>query len=330
MSFISNLFNFVTNSNHVSTELPEIYPFTTIKSDDFVRNDIYAIYYKILTDTLERTHGIPEEFNNFLWDNCLENESSKGLISLLVEAMYMKKELFVVFNTSLGVLRIADQVEISQIKSDYKQRGESPVGFYISFKDYKKTDMLKVYSYFEYGLLNNLHKSISISSAVQIKFSDMRKSVAAVDSQMIIGQAQAIAESLKGSKDIALDANDFVETASPNMDSMKLGLDFLNQKRSFYLGLPKSYIEGTLQEGMGDSGHGDAKAVDRGLKSYYFSIIKPIVESIFNVKPSYKANDTTNLKDALEALRTFEITGDEYLPLEDKQRIIGSLFDVED
>jgi hypothetical protein len=329
MSFdLSKLFTFGGHSNHVNSELPNIYPFG-YRSEDFIKNDVLAIYSKILIDTLERTHGISEENHDFLWDNCLESSSNKGLISLLTEAMYNKTDLFLVYNVSLGVLRLADQAEKSQIMSDYKARGESAVGHFISFKQYKRTDMLKIYSAFEYGLISHLHKSISLSAAIQLKFSDMRASVGLIDSERAKAQAIAVATALSKGQDVAIDAKDVIESATPQIDNMKLGLEFLNQKRAFYLGMPQSYIEGTLQKGMGDSGHGDAKAVDRGLRGYFFSIIKPVVESIFNVDVTYKPNDTANIRDNLEVLKTFELTSDELLPQEEKQRIISSLFDFE-
>ena len=331
---ISSIFNFGGNkTNHVDAEIPNIYPFSfggsSFLSADFVRTDIMTIYSKILVDTLERTHGLDADLMDFLFDNCLESESSEGLITILSDAMYNKKEVFLVYNASLGVLRKADQSETALIKKDYAERGESAVGFYISFKQYKKTDMLKIYSYLEYGLLCGLHKSISLSTAIQLKFTDMRASVNVIDQDMVIKQANKIAQSLSNGKDVAIDAKDLIETARPDLTSMQTGLDFLNQKRAFLLGLPQSYIEGTLQKGMGDSGQGDAKAIDRGLKGYFFSIIKPVLGSIFQTDITYKPHDNSDIRDSLEVLKTFELTSDELLPQEEKQRIIYSLFDVE-
>ncbi len=77
---------------------------------------------------------------------------------------------------------------------------------------------------------------------------------------------------------------------------------------------------------MGDSGEGDAKAVERGLKNYFFSIVKPVLETIFGIKATFKSEDFRQISSSLEALKTFELTSDELISQDNKRIIINKLF----
>lgn len=323
---LANLFTFKGNTISDSS-LPEIYP-VAITQDEFVNSDAFSIYDKILKDTIERTFGLKEETNKYLFDNCLGSENQHGLISMLAYAMVNKKELYIVFDKAVDVLREATQAEKVQIKSDYEKQAQSSIGFYISFKNFKKTDFVKLYSSLEYIMVSGLNKSVNLSKSIQIKMDQMRGGVSLSDSSTVISQAQTIASELGKGKDVLLDGKDSIEMLSPNLEATEKTLIFINQKRSFYLGLPASYITGVLNSGLGDTGSADAKAIDRGLKYYYFSIIKPVFESIFQIKTSYMDQDYSQINSGLEALKTFSLIDDSLLNEESKKQIINKLFDL--
>lgn len=323
---LSNLFTF-RGASVTTTELPELFPMQ-LTLDEFVKSDCFTIYDKILKDTIERTYGIKDDINKYLFDNCLGSENNFGLISMLSYSMLNKSDLYIVFDKSIDLLREANQQEKSEIKFDYEKQNKSSIGFYISFKNLKKTDFIKLYSSLEYILITGLNKNVNLSKAIQIKMSEMRAGVSLSDSETVISQAVAIAEALSKGKDVLLDGKDSIEMLSPDLNATEKGLQFINQKRSFYLGLPASYISGVLNSGLGDSGNADAKAIDRGLKYYYFSIIKPVFETIFGIKTSYKDQDYTQISTGLEALKTFELVDDSLVDVENKKMIINKLFDI--
>ncbi len=310
-------------------ELPDIFPMPILKSD-FIETDVINIYAKILTDVIERTQGISEQYQPALWDNCLVSESNDGLVTMISKAMAGKKDLFIVWNPALKLIRHADNKEQAQIKADYEKQGKSSVGTYVSFKNYKRTDMVKLYSGLEYCSISSLNKNMNLSTAIQFKMNDLRASVSLSDSSEVKAQAKTVATALGNGKNVLLDAKDVIETAKPEMDSVDSSMNFINQKRSFYLGMPASYITGVQPKGLGDSGEGDAKAIERGFKNYYFSIVKPVVESIFSVSTKFKSEDFRQLTSSLEALKTFEITSDEYLSKENKTLIINKQFGLDD
>ena len=309
-------------------ELPDIFPLGLCQKD-FVTIDVVQIYTKILTDVIERTQGLTPDQQKALWDNCLQSESSDGLISRLAKGMADKTELFLVYNPTLKLLRKATSEEESKIREDYKKTAASSVGTYISFKNYKRTDMVQLYSALEYSTVGALNKQMNVSKALQLKFADLRKSVAAVDSADVKAQAVRMATNLKDGKDIMLDAEDSLELAKPDLTATQSSMELIAQKRSFYLGMPASYITGEAPKGLGDTGEGDAKAVERGLKNYFVSIIEPVCSSVFGVsdkKLTFKSEDYRQLSTALEALKTFELTSDELIGHDNKLTIINKLF----
>jgi len=310
---------------YANNELPEIFPLA-IREIDFVRTDVKNIFSRILTDVLERTTGIPEKQQSVLWDNCVASESTDGLVSMLAMAMSDKKDLFLVYKKELGLIRRADSQEEIKIRDDYKKQGKSSVGVFVSFKNYTRSDMVKLYSALEFCAVGGLHKSMNLSKAIQLKLTDLRASVGLSDSADVKTQAIAIAEGLKKGCDVMLDAKDTLETAKPDLTATNSAMEFIAKKQSFYLGMPASYITGEAAKGLGDSGLGEAKAIERGLKNYYFSVIKPVVEVVFSVTTQFKSEDFDQITSSLETLKTFELTSDEYLSKENKQIIVNKMF----
>lgn len=319
---LSEIFNF--GSSTKSQELPVIYPMPIIQSD-FIETDVVNIYAKILTDVVERTEGLKDENLNSLWDNCLKSNNSEGLITMLSKAMAKKVDLFLVWDPSLKLLLRATQEQQTQIKADYEKKGESAIGTYISFKEYKRTDMVKLYSALEYCTIGALHKSMNLSNAIQLKVSDLRGSVALNDSAIAEAQAVKMAEGLADGRSVLMDAKDIIATVKPELEAVKSSMEFINERRSFYLAMPASYITGQMPGGLGDSGQGDAKAVERGLKNYYFSIIKPVLEDIFDISTTFKSEDFLQIDSALNTIKTFELVSEELITTENKIIIINKM-----
>ncbi len=311
------------------TELPDVFPMPIVQSE-FVCTDVRNIYAKILTDAVERTQGIPPKLAGLLWDNCLQSESSKGLISLLAGAMESKAELFLILDKTTSVLRKATPEEERVIKADYEKKAKSELGIFVSFKEYKKTDMVKLYSALEYYAISALNKNLNLSKAIQYKMADLRGGVSLSDSAMVKVQGAQMAANLRNGKDIMTDAKDIIETAKPDITPVKEALMFIDNKRCFYLGMPMSYVDGEQTGGIGSTGEGDARAVERGLKLYYFSILKPVIEELFSCKTSYKSQDFRLFDSGFNALKAFELSGERYITAENKQAIVESLFGLEE
>jgi hypothetical protein len=309
-------------------ELPDVFPFA-INQESFIQTDVLTTYTKILTDAMERTHGLEKKVDAVLWDNCLQSEVQLGLISLLAKAMTNQNELYLVYSPSVNVLRIATGEERAKIRDDYEKSNESKVGVFISFQKYARTDMLRIYSSFEYCVLASLNKTVNLAKAVQFKMNDLRASVALIDSGKAIGQAQNIASALQKGKDVLLDAKDSIENAEPDTSATEKAITFLNAKRAYTLGLPMSYISGLQTGGIGSTGEGDTRAVERGLRQYHVSVLKPALKALFGVETTFKSADFREITSGLETLKVFELTSDDILSRESKQEIIARMFELD-
>lgn len=327
-------FQFLGAGNSGDEKLPDIFPIP-IAQLDFVKIDVQNIYTRILTDVLERTQGINEKNKPLLWDNCLASEKQDGLVSLIAKAMADKKELYLVYSPSVGVVREATPDEQKTIRDAYKEKAE-PVslngntGLYVTFKNYVKSDMVKFYSALEYCSVGGLWKQANISKSVQIKINDLRASVSLGDSSEAKRQAKAMADGMAEGRDVLTDAKDIIESLAPDMTATDKTLALIAKKQSFYLGMPASYFYGEQQSGMSDTGKADSRATERGLKGYYFSVIKPIIEGIFGGKTTFKSEDTDGMDMALRTLEAFDRTSNEFLGAENKTLIVNKQFGLDE
>ncbi len=326
MSFLSETFGW-TSKQLVNAELPEVFPMP-IPQSEFLSIDVVTIFSKILTDVLERVHGMNDDQTALMWDNCVKSAKSDGLITMLAKAMTDQADLYLVYEKGIGVIREATSDERTTIQADYAKSAKSSTGVYVSFRNYRRSEMVRLYSALEYYTVAALNKNLNISAAVQMKFSDLRASVSLIEAGTASAQGQIIATALLNQKPVMMDAKDSVETAAPDLSATEKSISFIGAKLAFYLGMPASYITGEQTGGIGSTGENDMRAVERGLKNYYFSILKPTIEEIFGVKLSYKSQDFRNLTLGLEVLKTFALVDEEFLSKENKTLIINQAFDL--
>lgn len=325
---IIDAFKFKTGQATFKQLLPDSWSLSVTKKD-FVKRDLENLYNKILTDVIDRTQGITE-VESYFFDNCMGGESNKGLVSLLADAMSSESDLYFVIDRSLEIIRKATNDEQQQIKKDYESKSESSIGFFVSFKDYTKTKMAKIYSELSFNSLASINKQSNLSSAIQFKIAQLRASVSNGDMAAIEQQAVDMAKALSDGKDIALDSQDIIEIPSVDVSATKEAFLFSSEKIALHLGMPLSYIVGARQgQSLNDSGEGDTKSVERGLRNYYRSIIKPILKKVFETDSVYKSQDFRQIQAGLSALQTFSITEEDLLNNSEKRIILESLFDLD-
>lgn len=330
---LSEFFGFY-NRTTSEEELPDLFPLP-VKKADFIKTDVINIFAKILTDVAERTQGLNEEQAALLWDNCLMSNSQEGLITLLSTAMHDRSDLFLIYDKSINLIRKATSIEQTKIKEAYKMKAEpadvdGKRGVFISFKNFAVADMVKVYSALEYCNAGSLNKQMNLANSLQIKFSKLRESIGLPDASVAEAQAKDVATALQNGRPCILDASDQIVAGDADVEPAKASSEYVARKLSFYLGLPAAYIIGEQTGGLNATGEIDQNAVERGLKKFYFSILKPAYEAIFEVKPKYKSQNFRQISTGFEAVRTFELAGDEYLTRDQKLRIVRALFDIEE
>lgn len=330
---LSHIFGFTASSTKAE-ELLGLFPLD-VQQTQFVKNDVMNIYSKILTDVAERIDGLSDEQAALLWDNCVMSSSQDGLITMLAKAMYEKKDLFIVYDKALPIVREATSQEKVQIQTAYKGKAEPAKlengrGVYISFKNFDVTDMVKIYSALEYCTAGSLNKQMNLANSLLVKIKNLRSSVGAADKAVAEAQAKAMATSLQKGQSTLMDAEDMIETGKADIEPAKASSEYIAKKLSFYLGLPAAYIMGEQTGGMNANGEVDQNAVERGLKKFYFSILKPVYEALFEVKPKYKSQNTRQITSGLETMKTFSLVGDEYFTRDQMLRIVRSMFDIDE
>lgn len=329
-----NLFSFL-GAKTDADKLPDIFPIPILQKD-FVAIDVENTFSRILTDTLERTQGIPDEKESILWDNCLVSENRDGLVTLLSKAMADKKELFLVYIESTKVIRKATSEEQEKIKVGYEEKAESvklgggAVGLYVSFKNYLRADMIRFWSALEFCAVGGLWKQANISKTVQIKINDLRGSVSLNDSAAAKAQAKAMAEGMSEGLDILADAKDVIESLTPDMTATNATLELIAKKKSDYLGLPPTYFGAEGKSSMNDTGKGDSRKVERGLKNYFLSVIKPVLDGLLEIEAEYKSEDADGIDSALKTLETMDRTSNEFLGAENKTKIVNKAFGLDE
>jgi hypothetical protein len=309
--------------------LPAIFSMS-VKENDFRYNDIFQTYSKILVDTADRTHGLTEKEFQLLWDSCVQTEAQKGLITMLASALTDMSDLFVVYKSDVGVLRKANPDEEKQIKADYEKKASSEVGVYISFRTYHRTTMLRIYSDLEYCVLCSLHKSMNLSKAIQVKINELRSSVSLQDASVASDQARSMAKALGDGLDVMMDSKDIIETATPDTSTTEKAIAFLDGKRAYTLNMPMSYISGEQTGGIGSTGEGDMRAVERGLKQYFSSILQPVLKAIYGKDTEFRSQDFREIGTALEAAKTVDLISNDYMSVEAKRTLIARLFGLDE
>lgn len=324
---LADLFKFSIGRNKADG-LDEIFPLS-IKMSDFVQTYLQTIYTKILTDAYARTTGIPEDSIPVLFDNCLGSETPDGLISLLAKAMASKGDLYLIYNPQTKTLRRADGTEQAAIKDAYKSGKQIKGQVYVSFTNNNKSDMIRFYSEIEFATTAGLYKQSQLSSAIQYKMNELRATVSSIDKAAAESQAKAINESLVSGRNAIMDAKDVIDTTKVDVDPISKALDMIESKLSMYIGMPKSYFTGDQTNGMGDTGNADARAVERGLTAYFFSVAKPVVEALLECKTTFRTQDFSQVMTGLSALQTFDLVGNKYISDENKLAIANALLGVE-
>lgn len=329
MSFLSGIVGRPSLVQLPSIELENLFPFP-MGCDDFVDLDVEVIYERILTDVLERSDKVPEHLVPLLWDNCVMSDKPEGLVTLLVQAMVRKQRLFLVYDRSVDVVYKADPQEQVAIERGFKERGHwkegSKTGAFISFEKRRIVDLVRLYSGLEYAALGSFWKSMNLSKAIQLKVDQLRASVANHDSEVVIAQARTVAAGLGQGRPVLVDSKDVIDTAKPDMTATNSALEMINQRRSFYLKLPASYLIGVMKGSLSDTGTADSRAVDRGLRTYFYSIIKPLFKVLFEIDLRYVPDETSQLSAGLDAVRTFEIISDDLVSMPEKRQILARLF----
>lgn len=289
----------------------------------FINFKTALIYAKILKRCYAKSTGLTDEQALNLWDSAELSLPKYGVINLIANAMMNKAELYLVYDN--GIARVATNEEQQTIKKDYDDKAHSSVGVLVNFQKYTMTDIIKLYMGLIFDVMQAANTNINLSKALQVKILDMRKtlSVSAVDDPR--EQAKNICEALKEGKSVATDAGDSIVTTdlqtTPVVDSLKMIYGLLAAE----IGVSTSFVCGELTSGMAVTGEADVNANEDGIKDFFNSVFKPILDKLFGVQIKFKTDNFRRLKEFAQMIPYIESS--EIVTDEQKKEFLEFIFE---
>ena len=313
---------FKKDNRGVYTDL--IAPFCVeMKAADFVDFKVIPLYAKILRRCYAKSSGLSDEQAANLWDSVDLGDAQHGIINKVSFAMAKKKEL-ILFKDG-GIVREAEQAEADQIKKDYEERGRSEKGVYLNFKKYAMTDVLRLYMAFIFEIIRGAWVNVNLTKALQLKIADARKTIAASDAADPMQVASNVVSALKDGKSVFLDAGDEVKTTDLQTQAIKDALSLVYGLLAGELGVSTSFICGELTSGMAVTGEADVNANEDGIKDFFNSVFKPIMDKLFGVSLKFKSDNWRRIKEFAQIIPFVETA--EYISEEKKRELLERLFE---
>lgn len=313
---------FKKDNRGVYTDL--IAPFCVeMKAADFVDFKVITLYAKILRRCYAKSSGLSDEQAANLWDSVDLGDAQHGIINKVSLAMAKKKEL-ILFKDG-GIVREAEQAEADQIKKDYEERGRSDKGVYLNFKKYAMTDVLRLYMAFIFEIIRGAWVNVNLTKALQLKIADARKTIAASDAADPMQVASNVVNALKDGKSVFLDAGDEVKTTDLQTQAIKDALSLVYGLLSGELGVSTAFICGELTSGMAVTGEADVNANEDGIKDFFNSVFKPIMDKLFGVSLKFKSDNWRRIKEFAQIIPFVETA--EYISEEKKRELLERLFE---
>lgn len=290
---------------------------------DFVDFKVITLYAKILRRCYAKSSGLSDEQAANLWDSVDLGDAQHGIINKVSFAMAKKKEL-ILFKDG-GIVREAEQAEADQIKKDYEERGRSDKGVYLNFKKYAMTDVLRLYMAFIFEIIRGAWVNVNLTKALQLKIADARKTIAASDAADPMQVASNVVSALKDGKSVFLDAGDEVKTTDLQTQAIKDALSLVYGLLAGELGVSTSFICGELTSGMAVTGEADVNANEDGIKDFFNSVFKPIMDKLFGVSLKFKSDNWRRIKEFAQIIPFVETA--EYISEEKKRELLERLFE---
>lgn len=293
-----------------------------VNEEKFVKFQTSLLYQKILKRCFAKSSGLSEEQARNLWDSVELSNAQYGTITRISDAMTEKKELILVNDS--GVVRVATSEEAEEIKKAYEEGKPTNKGVYMNFQKYTMTDIIKIYMSLVYDIMGGAKTNLGLAKALQVKFADLRKTIATSSSEDAIQQGKKIVEALKDGKSVGFDAGDSVTTTQLQTQPIIDGLKLVYGCLASLLGVSISFVAGELTSGMAVTGEADVNANEDGIKDFFNSVFKPIHDKLFGVQLKFKTDNWRKFKEFASLLPYIESSM--IITEEQKQQFMDYLF----
>ena len=287
----------------VLTDLPAPYRLT-VDEAAFLNFKVKWLYEKILKRCYALSAGLDEDKARALFDSVELGDATVGLIGLVARALTDKTELILV--NDAGIVRVAEFNEAEEIKKDYAARGRSEKGVYLNFAKYTLTDILKCYMELIFEILKAERVNVGLAQALQVKINRMRETISTSNADDPMKQAKNIVDALKGGKSVAIDAGDVIQTTDLQTQAVKDALLMVYGMLASDLGVSLSFVCGELTSGLSVSGEANANFDESGIRDFFITVFKPIVEKLFGVSLRFKTDNWRKVREYAQILPYIE------------------------
>lgn len=299
-----------------------------VNERDFVNYMVADLYQNILTMTFDKIifpgkESFKDNIISSFYDNYSVENIQKGIIKNLSIAMERTEPVFFV-NASISEKEVIVRTGTSEELEKYEEaKGNVKKQIKMDFSKFHQAKLLKIFYQMIYWIIRATNTNVKISNSVLVKIAKLRELVAKEDADDVIIQAKEINNALKQGNSIIADKDDSLDRLEINSQSSKDALNEVFNLISGLIKMPISFLNGELTTGLTQTGDSDNLAIERGLKNYYYMILKPIIEKLFEVRCAFSSDNTAKLKTLISMLPQLELST--LLTDEEKRAIIDNL-----
>lgn len=300
----------------------------SLKETEFVDYMVSDLYQSILTMCFDKIifpdaeKDFKDKITPSFYDNLSVEGINKGIIKNLAYGIVQNQKVFLV-NASAGDNIIVRQGTQEELQKYEKEQGNIKNQIQMDFTKYNQSKALKLFYSMIYWIIRATNTNVKISNSVLVKIAKLRELVAKEDAEEVIKQAKEINDAIKRGNSIVADKDDTMERLEINSQATKDALDVAFSLVSGLIKMPLSFVNGELTTGLTQTGDSDNLAIERGLKNYYYTILKPCTEKLFDTKIRFTSDNTAKLKTLIGILPQLELST--LLTDDEKRAIIEDL-----
>lgn len=292
---------------------------------DYMVSDLYQSIFTMCFDKIifpDAEKDFKDKITPSFYDNLSVEGINKGIIKNLAYGIVQNQKVFLV-NASAGDNIIVRQGTQEELQKYEKEQGNIKNQIQMDFTKYNQSKALKLFYSMIYWIIRATNTNVKISNSVLVKIAKLRELVAKEDADDVIKQAKEINDAIKRGNSIIADKDDTMERLEINSQATKDALDVAFSLVSGLIKMPLSFVNGELTTGLTQTGDSDNLAIERGLKNYYYTILKPCTEKLFDTKTRFTSDNTAKLKTLIGILPQLELST--LLTDDEKRAIIEDL-----
>lgn len=257
--------------NYAATELDGL----SLCQSDFAKKMLIHTYEKVLFLPVSAIGGDDTKQQN-VFDSAADHYSPKshGFVYWTAKAMAEKRQIILIKEKQSDGSFLFKEDETETITADH---------LVLDFTDYESTDLLNGYFEMMHDALNGAAKGVKSSQGLIVYLEKLSETLADSKAKTIIeSQITALGDSLRGGKTGYASGGSKVEFISFDVEPTAKAIEFIYAQIAGHLGFPLSAINGVGGSAMSDTGESDRKQLRKATEFYFYSIVRPILVSIFS------------------------------------------------